>query len=381
MRKQRRNKIKIESNTARIENVFNTHYNRNALVSMVTTPYSSVVSFFFHTIIREVETICELLSELQYNVDLVNYDQECLPDGKKYELLLGYGESIEKYLFQHPKRDFKLILYRNGSDSSFSDKVSMERLENFYTKHGIIPFESAPVYQLTHRAQVWFADSIIALGNDFVRNTFLNHTSARVDSVDLFYQKVNSIDLETKDFRESQNRFVWFGSRGAIRKGLDLVLDVFIDREDIELYVCGMNKEEARFYSIYKEAFSRPNIHDLGFVKMESEEFTSLLMNTGAIIFPTIWEGGGGAVLNLVGNGGIVPIISENLGLDFDNEEFLIKDFTKLDIEIAIDTYLRLSESQLKKKSICLKEYISTRHAYENYREALRQVFVNTENP
>jgi glycosyltransferase involved in cell wall biosynthesis len=361
-----------------IENVFGTDFSKNALVSLITLPYASEVKFFYHTIVKETETLCEIASELGYNVDLIDFNVELPASEKKYSLVLGFGRSIEDYLHQHPKKEFKLILYRNGTDSSFSDRISMKRLDQFAGRHGIIPFDSVPVYPKSFRAQIWFADTIIVLGNEYVRQTYLEHTSAKVESLDLFYFPVKMNSEPEKDYIKSQKKFLWFGSRGAVRKGLDLALDVFMKRSDIELFVCGLDRAEKLFAELYSEAFKYPNIHDLGFVKMESGEFRDLMSEVSAFIFPTIWEGGGGASLNLVGNAGLVPIVTKNLGLDFEHEEYLIEDFTPEELEKSIDRYLELSTDSLKAKTEKLKKYVSERRTYDAYRSGMKEIIQRT---
>jgi len=98
------------------------------------------------------------------------------------------------------------------------------------------------------------------------------------------------------------------------------------------------------------------------------------MSDVSALIFPTIWEGGGGAALNLVGNAGLVPVVSENLGLDFNGEEYIVHEFTAVSLEKEIDRYLLLDHSELEKKSASLRKYISERHTYENYRARLKSI-------
>jgi glycosyltransferase involved in cell wall biosynthesis len=255
----------------------------------------------------------------------------------------------------------------------------MERLSDFYNKHKCIPFDSVPVYPLTHRAQVWFADTIIALGNNFVAETFKPHTSGRVISLDLFHYDLGINDLSNKDFISSKKRFVWFGSRGAVRKGLDLVLDIFLKRPDLELYVCGLNSDEKDFYQIYKGAFHYPNVHNMGFMNMESEEFRNLMLNTSAVIFPTIWEGGGGAVLNLIGYAGLIPIVSRNMGLDLFGYECLIDEINEEGVNKAIENYLNFSPQDIKQKSEALRALIREKHSYELFRRNLKNIFLENE--
>jgi glycosyltransferase involved in cell wall biosynthesis len=70
---------------------------------------------------------------------------------------------------------------------------------------------------------------------------------------------------ESKDFDACRRNFLWFGSGGFIRKGLDLVLEAFAGMPEYHLTVCGPIEEERDFQQAFaKELYDTPNIHTLG---------------------------------------------------------------------------------------------------------------------
>jgi hypothetical protein len=52
-----------------------------------------------------------------------------------------------------------------------------------------------------------------------------------------------------------KNNFLWFGSKGTINKGLDLLLDIFGQNGDLNLYIWGLTKK-----SKFKLRFRKNNI-------------------------------------------------------------------------------------------------------------------------
>lgn len=366
--------VEEECATPFLENLYFKSNSKNALVSFITNPFTQKEHFFYHTNRIECKIICDILDELDYNVDLVDCNNAKFTTANSYDLIIGFGDPIEGIL-KRATKDYKLILYRNGCDSHFSDLISIQRLLTFYNKYKLIAADSAPIYP-TFKLQAWFADSLIVLGNKFVANTFKNQTAGTIYSADLFYFDVGSIDISTKDFSFARKNVIWFGSYGAIRKGLDITIEFFRNRPDLNLYICGLSPKETIFREAFATDLALPNIHDIGFVKMESKQFDKLIQSCGALLFPTCWEGGGGAVLNLVAAGGLVPIVTENLGLDFDGDEFLIEDFTPQSIEDAVTNYLQLDDEQLEAKARRLMHFIREKHSEVGYKQRVKQLIL-----
>jgi hypothetical protein len=358
-----------------IENFYNTNFNKNALLCYLVDPFVNPDHFFYHTNRLESKALGDVLNSLEFNVDVVNFDTFHFDFKKKYDLLIGFGQPFEEVLLKHDKT-FRLILYRNGTEQGFTEDISLKKMQHFYSKYGKILPESVPIYPFCLRTQVAFADKVITLGNKWVSETYKDLNNNTVN-LNLMFHDVGSIDLERKDFENSKNNFIWFGSNGAIRKGLDLTLEYFKKNPEKNLYVCGLSESEFRFKGLFDEYLSLPNVKNLGFIKMESIEFLELMNKCCAAIFPTCWEAGGGAMLNLIACAGLIPIVPENIGLDFKNHEIFIEDiFEDNCIQKAIAQYDTLTTEEIKRKSYLLRQYIRENHSISGFSSNLKSILV-----
>jgi hypothetical protein len=118
---------------------------------------------------------------------------------------------------------------------------------------------------------------VIVLGNDFVLKTYTDYDtekSERYKNLNAFYYDINNTDLNKKNFKEAKKHFLWFGSTGSLHKGLDILIEIFSNRNDIILHICGMNKNENNFIKFYEQNFNKcKNIINHGFVKIKSKNF------------------------------------------------------------------------------------------------------------
>lgn len=364
-------KEKDSNNQKYLSNLYQTTYKKRALVSFIVHPFLYPKHYFFHTNRIECKTLCDILNELGYQVDLVDYDYTEFDSQFEYDLILGYGFPIENMIFKYGKRKSKYIIYRNGTNEDYSDLISLERAYEFYLRTNKLILDSVPTSRYSFKGQLYFADKILALGNLFVQSTYHKYPHSLISSINLFFYDVGKIDFDKKNYSKAKNNYLWFGSEGAIRKGLDICLEYFAKRTDINLYVAGLSAAETTFINYYAAYFDLDNIFNIGFIKMESEEFQELMMNCAAIIFPTIWEGGGGAVLNVTASAGLIPIVTENLGLDFNDDEILIPKISLEGLDFAMKKFDKLSNEELYEKSKRINSFIRNGHSYENYKNSL----------
>lgn len=367
-------KHKDEFDKKYLKNIFNTRFNKNVLVSFITNPYLFPDHYYYHSNREECKVICQIFNRLHYNVDLVEFDYRGVQFARPYDLLFGYGEPLEEYIRAYPKKDYKIFLYRNGTDDSFADEQSIIRLKSVYNETGYILADSVLVFHLKFKLQLAFADKIIALGNNFVKETFEKYANAQIFSLDLMYNDIGSIDIRAKDLFASKNNFLWFGSKGAIHKGLDLCVQYFSEHQNINLYIAGFNEEEFHFKEAYNYKLFSKNIFNIGFVRMDHPDFKKLMNNCAAVIFPTISEGGAGAVLNVIAAGGLIPIVPKSIGLDFKDFEIIIQDLTIEGIHTAVTEYLSIPVDNLIDMSIKVQAYIREKHTKEEYEKRLYQL-------
>jgi len=358
-----------------IENVFKTKNRKKVLISYIVNPFVFGISYQ-HSNELECYTAARIFNKLGYQVDIVNYDEtELIPeDLLKYDVIYGFGEPMEQSFYLNTTKKIQRIIYSTGCNTIYSNMVSSLRLRDFYQKHKILLAHSTRIAPCSWRLQTIFSDAIVVLGNSFVSDTFFQElTYVPIYNLNAFYFKKNSIDLNKKKFSESQKNFIWFGSTGAIHKGLDLLIDLFQDYPDIHLHICGI--KEKSFISYYQNIIEKSkNITNHDFVNIESPLFTTLMLRCGAIVYPSVSEGGAVSVLNVLGNGGLIPIISKSCGLDLEKYGLI---FSKIDIETiqrAINSYLNFSEVELQQMAFAVKEHLSREYSYRKYYRRLSYI-------
>ena len=119
-------------------NVNKTNYSKNVLVCHLKSAIVQGVNFK-HTAFAECWSICKTFEKLGYNVDVVDYlDTLTISDieTSKYDLYFGQGNSYDSLFglnINKPK-----IYYATGINGKINNIKTLERLNNFYRKNGII---------------------------------------------------------------------------------------------------------------------------------------------------------------------------------------------------------------------------------------------------
>jgi glycosyltransferase involved in cell wall biosynthesis len=293
-----------------------------ALISYITDPFYSKDSSLLvnHQNNWEAVEIALILNKLGYIVDIVDYFDSEFNSNTPYNLLFGQNEIFDRYVELLDDTCLK-IYYATGAHWSFQNKAEQERIDNLEQRKGVKLKRRVLV---TPHKSAELADGLICMGNEFTRSTYLhsNKITYRIDP--------SSFDFlewpDGKDFKSAVKRFVWFGGRGSVHKGLDLVLEIFKDLPELELYICGPVMKESDFVEIYKkELFETPNIKFMGWVNIQSKVFEDITKSCGYIIFPSCSEGGGGSVITCM-HRGLVPIVTVEASIDTKDFGLTLKD-------------------------------------------------------
>jgi glycosyltransferase involved in cell wall biosynthesis len=223
--------------------------------------------------------------------------------------------------------------------------------------------------------QVTLADAILALGNEICVNSYKKYSNAPIYPIPgLFYRTQDAYKiLQDRNMSNSKTNFLWFGSSGLVRKGLDLALEVFYRRADLTLHICGPIKNEPDFEKVYfKELYQTENIITYGFVDITSDVFAKILKTCAFVIFPSCMEGGSPSTLTAIGNGALIPIITKETTISTGNEIW-IEDFTPEAVEEAVNKALSLGEDEIIKMQKENLEYVLKHNSQENYYRELKK--------
>ena len=355
-----------------LKNVFATDFDKNVLISYLQAPFIKGINYR-HTNVTECYTAAEIFSALGYNVDVIEYNNNAKVNFSSYQVVYGQAYPFEKSFFA-VNANSKRILYGTGNSHYYFVKVSGKVVYDFYKKTGIMVPESARVDNSYSFLPYTCSDAIIALGNQFCKNTYLEINPAlNCYNLDAFYFDTYDIDVSKKDFSVPQKHFLWFGSGGLLYKGLGLCIDLFSRRKDIVLHICGAGKNEKAFWEYYQPMVDKAeNIIEHGFVDINSDAFKAIMDTCVFTLFPSVSEGGSPSLLNVMANGALIPIAARACTVDIDDFGFVLEEVNEQTVEKAIDKALQLTKNELAEKAQLAKETTRLNYTLDKYKQNLR---------
>ena len=290
-----------------------------------------------------------------------------IDDASKYDLILDEWTNIETWGAQSPNA----IKWRYTVVSHWLhwNSAEMQRSRWLFqrTGHAITPSRQLPPLEGNAEASL-----ISYVGNDFIRGTY-NQYQPKMHKLQVS-TSIACDQLRPKDWAIAKKRFLFFGSTGWVHRGLDLVLEAFLQM-DLELFICGGDQG---FFDVYGEKIEgRSNIHYLGFVLPESARFRELVDTTCAVIYPSAAEGCSTSVLQCM-HFGLIPLVTLAAGqdihhitppLDDTDDHTMIED-----IVTRCQTLVNSSSEQLEELRQAIWKYASENHSRDAYRHSLRRI-------
>lgn len=361
-----------------ISNYYKKNYSQYALLSYILTPFKK--DSLTHTNFFEAQSWAKILDELGYNVDIIDYRNSRNINLSKYDLICGFG-NIFQQAFESSDYDIKSIYYGVGMHVCHQNMATLQRVKDVYIKKGIWLGKSARFVEKTWTHQTALVNGIIALGNSICSDSYKRYYDGIVYSLPApFYKMQNGDDLIIHRESSSKKHYLWFGGSGLIHKGLDLCLDYFSRNQELFLHICGSIENEKDFVMAYKkELFESPNIKVHGFVDLSSEKFRKILSMCSFTIFPSCSEGGCASVLTVVGNGGLIPIITKETTIET-GYEIWIEDFNYESMDKAIKKSEALTFEKIKQLQYNNLNYVKKNHAQEIYCERLKKNILEITN-
>ncbi|WDF47285.1 hypothetical protein PQ459_02095 [Chryseobacterium sp. KACC 21268] len=358
-----------------LENVFQTQHERKVLISYLTTPFTNEINFS-HTNLTECYTAAEIFRDLAYNVDVIDLNDSMKLDYSAYDVIYGMGNMYEESFQSSEQEKFKKIYYGTGNSPFFYYKEAGKKLHQFYkNKKKLLP-ESVRLIGSRSTLALTNSDVIICLGNDFCKQTYIENVPyLPTYNLNAFYFDVIQ-DKISRDVSTARNHFLWFGSGGLISKGLSDCIDFFSKNPDMTLHICGASKVyEKRFWEMYSPIVEQcDNIIDHGFAPLKSEKFATIVSQCLFAIFPSVSEGGSPALLNLMANGGIIPIATEACSVDVDKFGFILEDSSVESIAKTIGKLQSVSDQNLDILSTETQKYVRENYTLDIYRKNLFEI-------
>lgn len=297
---------------------------------------------------REMLAMVEIFNKIGYNVYVGNHVLAHIPR-KKFKLIFGLEPSFVYACKKNPNAI--KVYYATGAFYGHQNKMVKGRTDHFNRIHNsdVICQRLVKDYH-----QLDIADAILQIGT---KNTIETYPTEYRKKITLINQ--SSIDITDLDIHPTfshKNEYIWLGGGGSILKGLDLVLDYFIQHPENILNIVGTVDKD--FLASYDNIGSNIKFH--GFMNILSSKFLDITKRCNFMIFPSCSEGGcPGSVINAM-KFGLIPLVTRWAAPDYISEVgYCISDLSSMAISEAIRWSINLSSEQiieLKQKCMLLSK-------------------------
>jgi glycosyltransferase involved in cell wall biosynthesis len=314
-----------------------------------------------HQNLRRARALATVLSEFGYIVDVADTRDQGFEVDRSYDLVLK--DRVRLNHFEPAPGGTKRLLLATTMNHVAHNWNLRARHQRLYQRRGRqIQIRRLYNEKLTYASEV---DAIVGIGNESTLGTWRQSSPARIHMVDNFGLSDTRFVFETKDFGAARKRFLYFASGSQVQKGLDLLLEIFPHLPALDLYVCSQFGKETDFCECYhKELFETPNVHPVGWIKVNGPEFYELAGKCAYVISASCSEGQSGSVVQCM-YAGLIPVVTRETGIDTEDFGITFGDDSLEEIERVIVRLAGLPETWHREHSLKTRQV-----AEEKYSEA-----------
>lgn len=323
------------------------------------------------TIPFEIFKLIKILSEFGFCIDIISVNDIRSLDfvrSNDYALIFGFGETF--YKMTHLQPNAQSIFYVTENHPEFSFREETKRLDYFYERHlrKASMERSGRFYKPEHVTVKY--DHVIILGEE---EQFAGQYEKPYSIFPTGFLNAKFAN-NPKDHNVARKHFLWLGSSAVIHKGLDLLIDIFRERDDITLHICGLNAKSRRLLEVPQ----KKNIIDYGFVNINSEIFLKIVDTCSFSILPSCSEGMATSITTSMFHG-LIPIVMKDAGFNrLGNNAIFLASFK---IDYIDDTLSQLAEYDMTDLEIFSKKvlaFASRNFSTAAYEERLRAILTET---
>lgn len=361
-----------------VKDVFGTGHSKRVLLCHLPEAFTGKSLPKYHSNFTECYTIAKCLDRLGYSVDCTSRAMNDI-DYSPYDVVCGINGNAYMNSFSADKKIKPLrIFYSVGAETIFNYRATALRNKDFYDRHGMwllksnryVPGDPRTYYEAS------FSDAVICLGDESVFGHFVagEKNSGKYRWLPAFYFPVTNPE-DGKDFGACRRNILWFGSSGMIHKGLDIAIDFVVSHPEFTLHICGGNRQETEFLGYYRPVMeSHKNIVYHGFVDIESERFSHILLQCGILMNPSVSEGGAVSVLNVLGNGALIPVYSKATGVALSAAGVCVEEVTYKAFEAAMMHVDSMSIEEFGRRAWEVHRMVKEQYTLENYENSMYRI-------
>ncbi len=348
---------------------------KKALFSYITHPFSISAKdprFYRHINIWRAKEMVKVLNNLGYIVDVIDYKDEKFIPRKAYDIFVGHGS----YNFENIARNLNdstiKIYFTTGNYWKFRNHEISIRYKAFRDRKGLDLLPDR-LQNPNEEKVLKIADGIIGIGGDSSSKTYNQFSDVIMINTTALFDD-NYVNHE-KDFDKGRIHFLYYAGPGNIHKGLDLLLEAFVEL-DYHLWICSfITKEFAEAFS--NELNNYSNIHLLSWIQPRSRKFYEIIEKCNYVILPSCSEGQAHSVVECM-NQGLIPIVSRACGIKINGFGELLDPCSIEKIRKVVNKLAEISPELARKMSLkaraIVKDYFSEKSFYNNMKNAILKI-------
>jgi glycosyltransferase involved in cell wall biosynthesis len=355
-------------------------YQKHALLVSIAKPFllsDDAPELFNHQNLRRGKQIAALLGEFGYLVDTVDRRGLSRLTKRNYDLIINDRADVKSV--DASFRDATVKIFLATAQNYIMHNGNLRRRHRLLRERRRCRMEPRRLFPevMPYLAK---ADVTIGVGNTRTMSTWRNIFRGPIYPFNTYGFKETEFVFDTKDFATAQKNFLFFASRSQVLKGLDLLLEIFPKHPDLHLHVCSDFHKERDFCACYhKELYETPNVHPLGWIRVNSPEFYGLVQRCGYVILPTCSEGQSGSVVQCM-YAGSVPLVTKEAGIDTEDFGVTFCDDSLAEIERTIIEISALPESWLREHSVRTRQVAEQKYSEDAFMRRWRDVLAEILN-
>ncbi|GJL51111.1 MAG: hypothetical protein NPIRA01_23380 [Nitrospirales bacterium] len=322
-----------------------------------------------HTNIWQSFQMVATFVELGYEVDVIHWTNHHFVPTKSYSIFVDVRNNMERLTpLLHP--DCIKIMHLDTAHIVFHNAAEATRLLQLQQRRGVTL--KARRFEMPNLG-IEHAHCATTTGNDFVVDTF---AYAQKPIYKLPSPCAILMDQPQKNWEHCKKYFLWFSSGGLVHKGLDLALEAFTALPECHLMICAPIEQEKDFVSAYyQELYETSNIHAVGWVDIESQQFREIANACAAMIHLSCSEGGAPSIKTCM-HAGLIPIVSYESGVDVQDFGLTLTDCSISHVRAVITQVSQMSQYELEEMSRRAWKFARENYTRENFAKEYREVIL-----
>ncbi len=319
----------------------------------------------------ESREIARSFAAMGYITDVIDWDNKAFIPKESYDVIFDiYSRFYEwKGLLNS---NTKKLLHLTGSYPLYQNNAEKREAKKFEQRTGVRYLLKRQVSDVKAACEsIKLANRCSLLGNKHTLLTYPSNLRSKIYTlpVSSSYLKFH----KPSKYVPNRYEFLWCFGSGAVHKGLDKTIEVFLQEKDIYLHIVGNVEDDAPFWKAYREKIEKsPNITYHGFLHPDSNELIKVVKRCFCFIAPSCSESMSTSVATCL-EVGLYPIISKDTGISLPAGCGLYLDNLSInEIKAKIDELKSYSDVRITEEIKTIQTYALEEYSRKKFSKNIR---------